>query len=186
MPGVWAVRLEEVWFGLIKAKGRALWFLSRGQTMNEAGNLSRAELYDRLRSQIQHEDNVINIRVVWQLLAQSFFFSTYATLLNAKGEAKNVLFEQQQDLLLWAVPIAALIAGILASMSIFSSLYTIEYLASIYKAHSNEKDQSTKTFPSLRGPEKVRVWAMIPPIGLPILFIVIWTIILSRLIAGLV
>ena len=154
--------------------------------MNEAGDLSRAELYDRLRSQIQHEDNVINIRVVWQLLAQSFFFSTYATLLNAKGEAKNVLFEQQQELLLWAVPIAALIAGILASMSIFSSLYTIEYLATIYHGHTNEKDQSTKTFPSLRGPEKVRVWALIPPIGLPILFILIWTIILSRLIAGLV
>ena len=154
--------------------------------MNEAGDLSRAELYDRLRSQIQHEDNVINIRVVWQLLAQSFFFSTYATLLNAKGEAKNVLFEQQQDLLLWAVPIAALIAGILASMSIFSSLYTIEYLATIYHGHRNEKDQSAKTFPSLRGPEKVRVWALIPPIGLPILFILIWTIILSRLIAGVV
>lgn len=75
--------------------------------MNESGNLSRADLYDRLRSQIQHEDNVINIRVVWQLLGQSFFFSTYAAVLNSKGEAKNVLFQQQQELLLWAVPIAA-------------------------------------------------------------------------------
>ena len=147
--------------------------------MNESGNLSRAELYDRLRSEIQHEDNVINIRVVWQLLGQSFFFSTYAAVLNSKGEAKNVLFQQQQELLLWAVPIAALIAGLLASMSIFSSLYTIEHLGTIY-----DKDQSAKSFPSLRGPEKARVWALVPPIGLPILFILIWTIILSRLIAG--
>ncbi len=35
--------------------------------------LTRAELYDRLKSQIQHEDELIIIRVVWQLLAQSFF-----------------------------------------------------------------------------------------------------------------
>jgi fatty acid desaturase len=152
--------------------------------MNESGNLSRADLYDRLRSQIQHEDNVINIRVVWQLLGQSFFFSTYAAVLNSKGEAKNVLFQQQQELLLWAVPIAALIAGLLASMSIFSSLYTIEHLGTIYDRHTDDKDQSAKSFPSLRGPEKARVWALVPPIGLPILFILIWTIILSRLIAG--
>ena len=109
--------------------------------MNESGNLSRADLYDRLRSQIQHEDNVINIRVVWQLLGQSFFFSTYAAVLNSKGEAKNVLFQQQQELLLWAVPIAALIAGLLASMSIFSSLYTIEHLGNV----STTAIQTTRT-----------------------------------------
>ncbi|MBA3753886.1 MAG: hypothetical protein H0X01_07080 [Nitrospira sp.] len=51
--------------------------------------LTRAELYDRLKSQIQHEDELIIIRVVWQLLAQSFFFSTYATLLNVKQDAKS-------------------------------------------------------------------------------------------------
>ena len=94
--------------------------------MNESGDLTRAEFYDRLKAQIEHEDELINIRVVWQLLAQSFLFSTYATLLNAKGEAKSQLFVQQQEFLLWAVPVVALIAGLLASISIYTSIYTLK------------------------------------------------------------
>jgi hypothetical protein len=74
----------------------------------DTGELTRAQYYDRIRSQIEHEDELINLRVVWQLLAQSFFFSTYATLLNAQKEAKNVVFAEEQQVLLWLMPIAAL------------------------------------------------------------------------------
>ena len=42
------------------------------------GELSQAQYDDRIRAQIQHEDELVNVRVVSQLLAQSFFFSTYA------------------------------------------------------------------------------------------------------------
>ncbi|MCC2641760.1 MAG: hypothetical protein K0S45_2173 [Nitrospira sp.] len=155
--------------------------------MGESGSLTRAELYDRLRSQIEHEDELINIRVVWQLLAQSFFFSTYATLLNATGEPKNLLFGQQQEFLLWAVPIAALLAGLLASISIFTSIYTIEHLGQVYRSYTgqlDEEDQSTRLFPAIQGPDAVRRWARIPPIGLPVLFILTWVVILIRLIVG--
>ena len=123
--------------------------------MNESGDLTRAEFYDRLKGQIEHEDELINIRVVWQLLAQSFLFSTYATLLNAKGEAKSQLFVQQQEFLLWAVPIVALIAGMLASISIYTSIYTIEDLGSMYREFLEEqradKDRTTRLFPPKGG-----------------------------------
>ena len=127
------------------------------------GDLTRAEFYDRLKGQIEHEDELINIRVVWQLLAQSFLFSTYATLLNAKGEAKSQLFVQQQEFLLWAVPIVALIAGMLASISIYTSIYTIEDLGSMYRKFLEEegadKDRTTRLFPPIQGPEAIRSWA---------------------------
>jgi hypothetical protein len=45
-------------------------------TDTDHDELSRAECYDRIRNQIEHEDERVNLRVVWQLLAQSFFFST--------------------------------------------------------------------------------------------------------------
>jgi hypothetical protein len=61
---------------------------------NRTGDLTRAQYYDRIRSQIEHEDELINLRVVWQLLAQSFFFSTYASLLNVDKQAKSVWFHQ--------------------------------------------------------------------------------------------
>jgi hypothetical protein len=70
---------------------------------NRTGDLTRAQYYDRIRSQIEHEDELINLRVVWQLLAQSFFFSTYASLLNVE-QAKSVLFHQEQEVLFWLVP----------------------------------------------------------------------------------
>jgi hypothetical protein len=155
--------------------------------MNQQGDLTRAELYDRLRAQIQHEDELINIRVVWQLLAQSFFFSTYAALLNAPKEAKSAVFAQQQELLLWVVPIVALLAGIIASVSIFTSIYTIEYLGQSYQSYSllpGREDRSAKLFPNIQGPKAVRAWARIAPVGLPLLFILTWLLILTRVITA--
>lgn len=155
--------------------------------MNDSGDLTRAELYDRLKGQMQHEDELINIRVVWQLLAQSFFFSTYATLLNTKGEGKDELFAQQQEFLLWVVPIVALTAGLIASISIFTSIYTIENLGHFYQGYKDQRggqDHTTRLFPPIQGPEAIRRWARVAPIGLPLLFILTWLVILMRLIAA--
>ncbi|HVG02768.1 MAG TPA: hypothetical protein VM842_07745 [Nitrospira sp.] len=121
------------------------------------------------------------------MLAQSFFFSTYATLLNAKGEAKNMLFAHQQEFLLWAVPIVALMAGLMASISIFCSVYTIENLGRNYGDYRHQRednDRTTKLFPPIQGPEAIRKWARVAPIGLPLLFILTWLVILLRLIVS--
>jgi hypothetical protein len=149
----------------------------------ETGELTRAQYYDRIRSQIEHEDELINLRVVWQLLAQSFFFSTYAALLNAQKEAKNVLFSEEQQVLLWLMPIAALLAGVLTSASIFTSLANIVSLRHRYESYAKDQpeDQSSKLFPPIQGEERLRKLANIAPIGLPLLFIVAWFIILIRL-----
>lgn len=41
----------------------------------------RRLLYDRLRSQIEHEDDLVNHRINWLLLSQGFLFVAYGTLL---------------------------------------------------------------------------------------------------------
>ncbi|WP_447984010.1 hypothetical protein [Nitrospira sp. Nam74] len=150
----------------------------------ETGDLTRAQYYDRIRSQIEHEDELINLRVVWQLLAQSFFFSTYASLLTAQKEAKSVLFGDEQQLLLWLVPFAALFAGLLTSISIFTSLTNIASLRESYELYAKAtpaEDRSSKLFPPIQGADRLRKLANIAPIGLPLLFIVAWLIILIRL-----
>lgn len=155
--------------------------------MNKHGDLTRAELYDRLRAQIQHEDELINIRVVWQLLAQSFFFSTYAALLNAPKEGRNALFTAQQELLLWVVPVVALLVGIIASVSIFTSMYTIKQLGQNYQNYRSgreREDHSARLFPDIQGPTAVRNWARVAPIGLPLVFILTWLLILVRVITA--
>ncbi len=155
--------------------------------MDASGTLTHAEWDDRIKGEVQHEDGLINIRVVWQLLAQSFFFSTYAILVSAKGDARDSLLGAQQELLIWAVPIAGMLAGVLASVSILASLYTIEDLRKAYEKYRKEidpRDQSARVFPPMQGPDIARKWARIPPIGLPLVFILTWLIVLIRLITG--
>ena len=155
--------------------------------MGEHGDLTRAEYYDRIRSQIEHEDELINLRVVWQLLVQSFFFSTFATMLNAKEQAKTALFDQLQYFLVWVVPIAALLAGLLTFVSIVTALWNINSLRRSHENYSRDnarQDPSTKLFPPIQGPEYVRRLAQVSPIGLPLLFILTWLIILIRLAVG--
>ena len=84
--------------------------------------LSLAELYGVIRSQIEHENDLVSQRVVWQILTQAFFFGAYTSLLNASKDAKNSLFESEQTLLLGLIHTAALLAGVLTYIDILSSL----------------------------------------------------------------
>jgi hypothetical protein len=51
--------------------------------MADPGDLSRAEFYQLIRGQIEHEEETVNQRVMWQIISQAFFFGAYASLLNA-------------------------------------------------------------------------------------------------------
>ena len=150
----------------------------------DIGELSQAQYYDRIREQIQHEDELVNLRVVWQLLAQSFFFSTYASLLTVKAEAKSLLYGAEQDVLLWVVPIAALLAGVLTSLSVFTSLANVNHLRLLYESYaaSRKEDQTAQLFPPIQAPERIRKLAQLTPIGLPLLFILAWAIVFIRLV----
>ncbi len=146
--------------------------------------LSLAELYGVIRSQIEHENDQVSQRVIWQILTQAFFFGAYASLLNASKEAKNYLFESEQTLLLWLMPTAALFAGVLTYIGILSSLKTIVYLRQLYEGHINSqapRDPSSKLYPAIQGPPPLRYSAMFSPAALPIVFTISWLVVLGRL-----
>jgi hypothetical protein len=122
--------------------------------MNQAGEQSKAEYYRLIRGQIEHHDNLVNQRVIWQIISQSFFFGAYASLLNAPKEAKSPIFEAEQLLLIWLLPIAGLLAGALTYASIIASLKSIEHLHGLYDEYvgSRPDDISNKLFPHIQGP----------------------------------
>ena len=149
-----------------------------------SGELSLAELYGLIRSQIEHENDLVSQRVIWQILTQAFFFGAYAALLNASKEAKNALFESEQALLLWLMPTAALFAGLVTYIGILSSLKTIVYLRQLYEEHANSKalhDPSSKLYPDIQGPPHLRRLAMLSPAVMPIVFTITWLLVLGRL-----
>ena len=47
---------------------------------SKSGELSLAELYVLIRNQIEHENDLVNQRGIWQILTQPFFFGAYALL----------------------------------------------------------------------------------------------------------
>ena len=152
-------------------------------TQTDHGELSRAEYYDRIRTQIEHEDELVNLRVVWQLLAQSFFFSTYASLLTTTAQPKNAQYAQEQDLLLWLIPVAALLAGVFTSLSVFTSLANANHFRRLYEnyAASRTHDRTSQLFPAIQAPDRIRKLAQLSPIGLPLLFIAAWVVVFVRL-----
>ena len=76
--------------------------------------LRRSDYYELIRSQIDAENQLANMRVIWLLIAEAFFVGGYATLLNAQAQAKNYVYAVRQELLFWMLPFAALIAKLLA------------------------------------------------------------------------
>jgi hypothetical protein len=53
------------------------------QIIKSTGGLSQASLYELLRKQVEHEDNLINHRLNWLLLSQGFLFVAYGTILTS-------------------------------------------------------------------------------------------------------
>jgi len=150
----------------------------------KSGELSLAELYGLIRSQIEHENDLVSQRVIWQILTQAFFFGAYASLLNASKDAKNFLFESEQILLLWLMPTAALFAGLLTYIGILSSLKTIVHLRQLYEDQASAKtigEPSSKLYPDIQGPPQLRKLAMLSPAIMPIVFTIAWLIVLGRL-----
>ncbi|OQW37255.1 MAG: hypothetical protein A4E19_13910 [Nitrospira sp. SG-bin1] len=155
--------------------------------MDRSGDQSQAEYYGLIRGQIEHHDQLINQRVTWQIITQAFFFGAYATLLNAQKEAKNPLFEAEQLLLLWLLPVAGLLAGALAYVSIIASLKNIDHLRALYENFAQSKtpeDASTKLYPHIQGPAYLTKWAKLTPMWMPVVFTTAWLIILGRLTAA--
>jgi hypothetical protein len=153
-----------------------------GQLSKE--DLSCAEYYRLIRGQIEHQDELVNQRILWQIIAQAFFFSAYASVLNAPQDAKTPLFEAGQLLLFWLMPIAGLLAGALTYVSISASMKTIDHLRLLYEDYIRAKtpqDSSSKLFPFVQGPPDLLKLAKVSPTWMPILFTVTWFIVLASL-----
>ena len=102
----------------------------------------------------------------------------------ATDQPKNPQYGQEQDLLLWLIPIAALLAGFFTSLSVFTSLANVNRLRRLYEnyAASREEDTTSRLFPPIQASEGIRKLAQLSPIGLPLLFIAAWAVVLYGLI----
>src|SRR3954464_4032280 len=98
--------------------------------MNAQEEIKGAEEYKIVRSQLEHIDNNLSQRVIWLVIAQSFFFSGYAVLIN--GQPPKPELGPVHHALVNIFPIAALLTVLFTSIDVFNSIRYMRDLRKFY------------------------------------------------------
>jgi hypothetical protein len=135
-----------------------------------------SEVYKVIRGQVEHVDNNLGQRVIWLVIAQSFFFGAYASLLNGKP-AKPEL-DLIHGAMIKILPIAALLTVIFTFVDLVTSVLYMRGLRKKYEASLNADIDIDSSYPSITGSRSQRIFMHSSPILIPMLFIIVWVILL--------
>jgi hypothetical protein len=139
---------------------------------------SSAELYRLIRERIDYEENLLNQRLTWLILSESFLVSAYAVMLNSPPEPKSPMYGELQSSLIWLLPSVALILSIIVYVSVISALYHIAELRKSFETYP--KDDTIEHFPGMNDTSFIRRLGGLPPILVPLVFIGAWVLLLSK------
>ena len=130
------------------------------------------QYYAIVRSQIEHEDNLVGQRLSWFVAAQSFLFTAYAiTVSNIRPEINGPPSKIQQPMLI-VVPLVALLTSLLLSITIIAGLVAIANLRRLFDSHVAKPAQHQ--LPPIQGYRDTRVFGQAGPILLPFIFAAAW------------
>lgn len=135
-----------------------------------------SEVYKVIRTQVEHVDNNLSQRVVWLVIAQSFFFSGYSILIT--GKASLPQSELTYEALIKILPVAALLTVIFTSVDVITSLVYMRSLRRKYENSLRSDIDLDNAYPSITGSKSQRVFMHVSPILIPALFIIIWIVLL--------
>lgn len=137
--------------------------------MKENESPVASDFYKVVRGQVEYLNNAINQRVIWLVIAQSFFFSGYAILITGNPESQIMI--DHKDLLMIIFPIASMLTVVISSIDIIGSLL---YLKSLQLNYEKEKETGEELLPPITGWNKYFLLEHASSILLPILFTLIW------------
>jgi hypothetical protein len=141
-------------------------------------SISGIQYYQIIRSQIEHEDNLINQRLSWFVAAQAFLFSAYAILLNAPSQVRLQSFATQQEILFFLIPLVAIGVSILIYITVIAAMLATANLRRLLKTHMNEKDSAL--LPPVQGYRQTLLLGQASPILIPLLFMISWIVLLIK------
>ena len=126
-------------------------------------------LYEEIRAQIQHEDTLVTQRLNWFLTSQSFLFTAFAIVFNGSPPAAG---SEVRKLLLAAIPLLAIIAGILIFLSIVAGTLVMSDLRRFYRKRASEAEM--QRLPPIQGFGYTRLLGSAAPLILPLIFVLVW------------
>jgi hypothetical protein len=140
--------------------------------------LSDLELYKVVRAQIEHEDNLIGLRLNWFVASQSFLFTAYAIVLSnlhaiagRPGELGDM-----RILVARVLPTVALASGLLILVAIIAGMVAMQDLRAAIAARVEQFNDLG--LPPIQGRRLTQRFGIVAPIGMPIMFVAVWVVIL--------
>jgi hypothetical protein len=140
---------------------------------------SDGEDYYRIcRGQIEHEDDLIGQRLNWFLASQSFMFTAYAIVLsNTRAAGASALVDWDTRLLLLrAIPAIAIVSAVMILLAIVSGFVAMADVRRL--AILNVPEPVRLRLPPLQGRSVTRALGIAAPFCLPVVFAVVWVLIL--------
>lgn len=136
------------------------------------------EYYRIVRSQIEHEDNIISQRLNWFVSAQAFLFTANAIVLNSSPTPSFAQSREAERLLILLVPVVAIFCCLFVYATVVGSVLALRNLR---RSFSGQTDlQGTSDLPPLHGNFLTRSLGLTAPVMLPMVFLVAWTILLLQ------
>jgi hypothetical protein len=139
-------------------------------------SISGIQYYQIVRSQIEHEDNLINQRLSWFVASQSFLFSAYAILLSAASQGRLQRFVTQQEILFFLIPLVAIGVSILIYITVIAAMLAMANLRRLLKNHLDD----TALLPPVQGHRQTFLLGQATPILIPFLFMISWIVLLIK------
>src|SRR5690349_4696595 len=133
------------------------------------------QYYAIVRSQIEHEDNLVGQRLSWFVAAQSFLFTAYAiTVSNIRPDSSPSKVQQS---MLIVVPLVALLTCLLLSINIIAGLVAIANLRQLFDSHIPKPAQHR--LPPIQAYRHTRLFGEASPILLPYIFAAAWVYLIA-------
>ncbi len=143
--------------------------------------LTSVKYYELTRDNIKHEDGLVNYKLTYLLAAQALLFAAYgvaATEITKNAMAGPSMKQALLERVIFWVPITGLAISVCTLLSLIGSMISLKDLSSGWGNYCQNRNIPKDDFPYVYG----RRWAFLlgwaVPLGLSILFCLIWGVFL--------
>jgi hypothetical protein len=140
--------------------------------LSETPQLSPVDYYRLVRSQIEHEDNLVSQRLSWLLASQSFLFTAYAIVVVNLTVGHTPWAMRQEHLLLTVIPVVSILTCVLVYATIVAAIFAIVHLRRVY--NSRAESAGMAGLPPVQGYRQTQIFGQIGPLLLPPVFLAVW------------
>lgn len=136
--------------------------------------------YAVFQAHLAHENDNLNQRLFWYLFSQSLLFGAYTATLNVAEKPRSPLLAEQQQFLVWVVPIVSLLISALLYPMIIISVRHMGGLRRQFETQSAGQDLSD--LPPIHGAPTLRRVGDFGYLSIPLVLTGAWLVLLVRLI----